>query len=36
LFDGGTVQAYLSTVKTFLDANPNEGSIISPIATLEM
>jgi len=24
LFDGGTVQAYLSTVKTFLDANPNE------------
>jgi hypothetical protein len=24
LFDGGTVQAYLVTVKTFLDANPNE------------
>ncbi|KAF9003878.1 PLC-like phosphodiesterase [Cyathus striatus] len=24
LFDGGTVQDYLSTVKTFLDANPNE------------
>jgi hypothetical protein len=24
LFDGGTVQAYLTTVKTFLDANPNE------------
>jgi hypothetical protein len=24
LFDGGTVQAYLTAVKTFLDANPNE------------
>jgi hypothetical protein len=24
LFDGGTVEAYLKTVKTFLDANPNE------------
>jgi len=24
LFDGGKVQDYLSTVKTFLDANPNE------------
>jgi hypothetical protein len=25
LFDGGTVSDYLSKVKTFLDANPNEG-----------
>ena len=24
LFDGGTVEAYLNRVKTFLDANPNE------------
>ena len=24
LFDGGTVEDYLTTVKTFLDANPNE------------
>ena len=24
LFDGGTVEAYLDKVKTFLDANPNE------------
>jgi len=24
LFDGGTLQAYLGTVKTWLDANPNE------------
>ncbi|KIM73788.1 hypothetical protein PILCRDRAFT_828840 [Piloderma croceum F 1598] len=24
LFNGSTVQAYLTTVKTFLDANPNE------------
>jgi hypothetical protein len=24
LFDGGTVQAYLVSIKTFLDANPNE------------
>lgn len=24
LFDGGTVQDYLTKVKTFLDANPNE------------
>jgi len=24
LFDGGTVEAYLVTVKTFMDANPNE------------
>lgn len=24
LFDGGTVQDYLTTVRTFLDANPNE------------
>jgi hypothetical protein len=24
LFDGGTVEDYLKTVKTFLDANPNE------------
>lgn len=24
LFDGGTVENYLITVKSFLDANPNE------------
>jgi hypothetical protein len=24
LFDGGTVEAYLITVKTFFDVNPNE------------
>jgi hypothetical protein len=30
LFNGGKVSDYLSKVKTFLDANPNEGAYIFP------
>ncbi|OBZ68034.1 hypothetical protein A0H81_11779 [Grifola frondosa] len=32
LFDGGTVQDYLTTVNTFLTANPNEASGIAALA----